>query len=154
MERVNLEVGGLPIPGPVILAYMIAFLGPGPLVNPMANQLGSPHQKKLLIPKHPLKGGKEEWRTYYCREQLPALCTTCRRLTGYIEGGRLEYQCWKCKGNIRGFWDRLGVVNALVPADWASDPVACAILAAVYKIRAAQPTPLSEREYDEAIANL
>lgn len=126
MQENSLELAGVEIPGPVVLAYMIAFFGP--------LQVASPKQMQSLA-QPPIP--KETWKANIRRVQVPVVCGRCLVVQGSMEGGRLNADCWRCSGSIqdRDWWARLGTVSNMVGELWATDALACLIIKEVLDIR-------------------
>lgn len=123
-----LEVGGVPVPGPVILHYMISYymLPQGVPTKSIYRALG------LNPPKLPLS--RAQWLMRMEGKMLPVVCGQCARTVGAMEGGKLVWNCHKCKSGDPSMWLRVNAISAFM-GDWASDSVAALIIDTVNNLR-------------------
>ena len=121
------------IPGPVLLAYMIAFLAPASALGFTRNAIPEELPTIPSIGVGPYKGSG---RNALASTLLPAICYNCRRSVGSLEGGLLKCICSKCLGNSDPFYyQRVAAVNQLTEDGWGTDSLAALILNQVYSIR-------------------
>lgn len=124
----SLEIVGVPIPGAVILHYMTAYYTTAQSV-PVKSIYASLEKN---VPAFPIP--KEVFKARLKRTMLPAVCGNCHAVVGQIEGGRLEWGCHRCESAEHTTWLRVNAISAYMK-EWAHDPIACVIIAAVEAAR-------------------
>lgn len=122
------------VPGPVLLAYMIAFLAPESSLGFSRNTVPQPLAKLPGLSKGPYETVTARAQAFSTR-QLPAVCYNCRRAIGALEGGLLRPLCAACRPGDLYYYQRVAAVNQMVGDGWGTDSLASLILNEVYKVR-------------------
>ncbi len=118
MQRITTNpfiVGGVEIPGPVVLAVLLAWKGGATDSLPPFDLPKAPKNLKeslIHVPNY-------------------AICVGCYRIVGKIEGGYIKSSCSKCSNSPEGEFWRKGRTYSNLLRDWASDKIVCAVIGTV-----------------------
>lgn len=110
------KLGDIEIPGPVVLAVMLAWKGGATSIMPRLPLPAAPKNLKASLKHAP------NW----------AVCVGCYRITGRLEGGAITDCCSVCAStaNNTEFWSR-GRTYSNILGDWASDRVVAAVIGTI-----------------------